>query len=373
MREYQLLTLAGRRVGYAEYGRHPGRGASPARYHVLYCHGLPGSRLDARLSDALCDEAEVHVVAVDRPGFGLSDYDAARRLTDFVPVAAAVADACFGAGVRFAVVGVSGGAPYALAVAAVLPKRVEACVVAAGFGLRYVHSTAALPSYRAFLALARCTPRPLLPALSRALTRRYASHDACRRSLMSRPAVLAGMDALAASLESDAATKAKPDQQAEARRTVCLEWMVDSTVEAFRHGSRGPLLDAKLLASPWGFTLENVRVPVLWLHGKCDDVVPWLVGRGTALHLPRCCFTATPLDTHYTVPLCVLLRLWPRIVTRDWHDNLSFSIPDDQPHCRVPASLSTSGVTGTSTGCAVLCLEMMGASRRGRMPRGAFT
>jgi pimeloyl-ACP methyl ester carboxylesterase len=66
----------------------------------------------------------VRYVVVDRPGFGGSDPDPARTVADFAADVEQLAD---GIGVgRFAVVGVSAGAPYALACAWGMPERVTA-------------------------------------------------------------------------------------------------------------------------------------------------------------------------------------------------------------------------------------------------------
>ena len=94
----------GRRLGYAEWGD---RGGWP----LLYFHGWPGSRLEARLGDEAARTKGVRLIAVDRPGMGLSDYEPGRTLVDWpddvLELAAALALE------RFAVLGISGGGPYA--------------------------------------------------------------------------------------------------------------------------------------------------------------------------------------------------------------------------------------------------------------------
>ena len=62
----QVLTLSdGRQVGYAEWG-------DPAGMPVVYCHGFPGSRLEARLADSPAKALGIRLIAPDRPGFGIS-------------------------------------------------------------------------------------------------------------------------------------------------------------------------------------------------------------------------------------------------------------------------------------------------------------
>lgn len=97
---------------------------NPAGTPVLLLHGTPGSRLGTALPDLPAHHPDLRFFAYDRPGYGGSDRHPGRRVADAARDAAAVADAL---GIeRFAVVGRSGGAPHALACAALLPERVRA-------------------------------------------------------------------------------------------------------------------------------------------------------------------------------------------------------------------------------------------------------
>jgi pimeloyl-ACP methyl ester carboxylesterase len=90
---------------------------------VMYLHGTPDCRLTARTGDAAAGRAGVHLVAVNRPGYGRSD-PAESGLASVADDTVAVADSL--AVHRFAVLGVSGGGPYALACATRHPDRVAA-------------------------------------------------------------------------------------------------------------------------------------------------------------------------------------------------------------------------------------------------------
>src|SRR3954465_14232198 len=104
----------GRRLGYAEWG---GLGGPP----VLYFHGWPGSRLEGRLADEAARGEGVRLIALDRPGMGLSDYQPRRRLVDWPDDVLQLATAL---GLeRFAVLGISGGGPYAAVCAWKLPEQ----------------------------------------------------------------------------------------------------------------------------------------------------------------------------------------------------------------------------------------------------------
>ncbi len=115
-------AAAGRSVGVAEFG-------DPGGTAVLWCHGGPGSRLEARWLDRPAADAGLRIIGVDRPGYGLSDPRPGRSINDAIDDVFLVADRL---GIdRFATVGVSTGGAYALGAAALAPERVLA-VVACG-------------------------------------------------------------------------------------------------------------------------------------------------------------------------------------------------------------------------------------------------
>ncbi|MGD8485719.1 MAG: alpha/beta hydrolase, partial [Chloroflexota bacterium] len=106
----------GRLVWYLDEG-------DPVDVPVVFCHGSPSSRL------AAIDHVErvvAHggrIIAPDRPGLGRSDPETGRSLASW---AGDVAELMNQLGLaRFRVLAVSGGGPYALALAWALPDRVE--------------------------------------------------------------------------------------------------------------------------------------------------------------------------------------------------------------------------------------------------------
>ena len=107
------------------------RGGDPQGIPLVFFHGTPGGRLQAALGDGAASRAGVRLVAFSRPGYGGST-DGPTTLTSVGSDAGSVADAL---GIdAFAVLGVSGGGPYAVAAAAVLPERVRVVGVVAGVG-----------------------------------------------------------------------------------------------------------------------------------------------------------------------------------------------------------------------------------------------
>ena len=119
MRESTLTMPDGRTVGFATYGPDAG---TP----VVWCHGGPGSRLEPAGFEPFLDELGLRLIGIDRPGYGLSSLRPGRSIADWVPDGVAVVDAL---GVdRVFAVGVSTGGAYVLALAAMVPDRVQAVV-----------------------------------------------------------------------------------------------------------------------------------------------------------------------------------------------------------------------------------------------------
>ncbi|WP_426574164.1 alpha/beta fold hydrolase [Aquihabitans sp. McL0605] len=118
-----LALTDGRTLAYDDVG-------DPAGLPVLYVHGTPDSRRARHPDDELATAAGVRLVAIDRPGFGGSSPHPAGTLGSFADDAVALADHL---GIdRWRPFAWSGGATYAVAVAARHPRRTARVAVAAG-------------------------------------------------------------------------------------------------------------------------------------------------------------------------------------------------------------------------------------------------
>ena len=104
----------GRRLSVEERGDPQGR-------PVFLLHGTPGSRLGPAPRPSVLYRMRVRLITFDRPGYGDSDRSPGRSVSAAAEDVRLIADALeIG---RFGVVGRSGGAPHALACAALLPER----------------------------------------------------------------------------------------------------------------------------------------------------------------------------------------------------------------------------------------------------------
>jgi pimeloyl-ACP methyl ester carboxylesterase len=69
----------------------------------------------------------------------------------------------------------------------------------------------------------------------------------------------------------------------EVRRT-----QIDGIAEAFRRGPQGAAQELDLVSRPWGFDVEEIKVPVHLWHGEADHIVPVQMGRYLAGKIPDC-------------------------------------------------------------------------------------
>jgi pimeloyl-ACP methyl ester carboxylesterase len=239
-------------VGYADCG-------DPDGDPLVLCHGFPNSRVFGALFDPAARDLGIRVVAPERPGIGVSDPDPDRELTDWPTDLAAVTEALDLD--RFGVLGISGGAPYALVSAAMLPGLVERVGVASGLGPMAAVGLREQLWYK--------TARHLSPLTKLALL------VGDRRARKDRDAFLSGI--------ADGSAPADHPLWTGEVGTV----IYDSMIEARRRHGLDPLVrETAIYGSPWGFDLDEVDVPVALWYGKADSVVPPGMGWYLSEHLP---------------------------------------------------------------------------------------
>lgn len=258
----------GRRLGYAEFGD---RAGAP----VMYFHGWPGARVEGRLGDDAARASGVRLIAVDRPGMGGSTFQPNRALLDWPDDVLEIA-ASLGL-TRFAVLGISGGGPYAAACAWKLPDRLTCAGIVSSLAPFDVPGAVASMGRRNRLAFE--------------LVRRL---SVLRRILMAR---LAWSVSRRPERALESGVTAAADLKYLDRPNV-RNVLEQSLGEAFRGGSRGPAWEMGLYARPWGFRLEEIRVPVHLWHGEDDVNAPISMGRYLATSIPGCRATFYPGEAH---------------------------------------------------------------------------
>jgi pimeloyl-ACP methyl ester carboxylesterase len=267
-----LVLPDGRRLAYAEYG-------DPHGYPTLYFHGFPGSRLEAVLATASAASAGVRLIAADRPGIGGSDFQPGRRMLDWPGDVVHLADHL--GFTRFAVVGVSGGGPYAVACAYAIPERLDAVVIVSG--VAPLEGNALLEGMlwpgQTILRAARRVPSLVKVGLRAAVMLKW-----CPRlvlGLLTRVLPAPDCDVLA--------------------RTEIREAIARSLAESLRHGATGHVEELLLLVRPWGFRLEEVAAEVRLWHGGGDRIVPPSHGRRLCEGLSRSRCEFVPGAGHFSL------------------------------------------------------------------------
>jgi pimeloyl-ACP methyl ester carboxylesterase len=266
-RELLSVRVApGMDVGYAEYG-------DPLGVPVIFCHGFPGTRLEARHLDLPAMARGVRLIAPDRPGIGRSTQREYSSVVDWVGDGLAFAEA---AGLdRFGVLGVSGGGPYALALAWAAPNRVSrVATVCSPSPIDAEVMRSLRPLDRAAVRLGRRSPRALRLVVRRLMNAQQAQSG---KSRAWAERGLAGVDV--ACIATDKVTASLGANQA----------------EATLQGSAGLEREGVLYTRAWGFPLAAVEVHVDVWHGAQDMLTPVVMAHHLAAHLPD--VTERVLDT----------------------------------------------------------------------------
>ena len=271
--EHRVRLEDGRTLACLELG-------DPAGPPVLYFHGYPGSRLEGRVAAAAAARLGVRLLAVDRPGFGESTYQAGRSIRGWAADIHALADRLTLG--RFSIVGVSGGAPYALACAALLSDRLARVALVCPLGPPdVVHGTAGmLFQDRMMLALA-AHAAPIARGVVHVLAH-WMRQDPDRYLRF----MMAGMEPPDRDMFADPGYRSL---------------MMDSTAEALRQGGKGAAWELTLIARPWDFPVRDVRMPVSLWQGLADQILPAALARRLSAALPACDARYLPGEGHLSL------------------------------------------------------------------------
>lgn len=267
-----VQLMDGRTLGYVEWG-------APQGTPVFAFHGSPGSRLDIFM--APLEEVSglnARLIVPDRPGIGRSDFQPGRKLLDWPADVVELAGAL---GIeRFAVLGVSGGGPYAAACAYQIPECLTRAAIVSGVApLNVPGITRQMGQSRLFFTLARLSPS------------------------------LAGwmMRSLKSGLERDPGriiaqvtnTLPDPDREILAQPQVQQAFM-RTLREALRNGTQGVSWDTAVIAREWGFRPEEISLPVKIFHGEADTNAPVAMGRYMANAIPNAQARFFPGEGHFS-------------------------------------------------------------------------
>ncbi len=265
----------GRKIGLATYG-------DPRGHPVLAFHGTPASRLMYRKGDAAAQRLGFKLIAPDRPGYGLTPIDTQPTLVSRTDMHVAIADAL---GLdRFSLLGVSGGAPYATALASRLGPRVASLALVSPMGPVADYAAAG---------------QPKLPLLQRRFFLKLS-----QRGWLVRPGAALGLAGFRAAPQLFARAFRSGLGSADSRILAdkgVLDGLIEMTREAVRSGARGAVADFAIFGQPWSIDYAAITAPTTMWAGTADRVVPVPVCKFLARQIPACRLIVLPGAAHFWI------------------------------------------------------------------------
>lgn len=257
-------------------------GGNPSGFPVLVNGGTPNSRhlFEPWLADA--DRRGIRLISYDRPGYGGSSVDSGHSVADGAEDVRAIAEA-LGIG-RLAVWGYSGGGPYTLACASILPDLV---VAAATLG-----------------SVAPYGPEDLdyLGGMGQDNVEGIELYLADPKQARER-----------GKQEREEMLQSTPEQLSEVLKTLLTpvdaavltgalaEFLSRCTQDGLAPGLDGWWDDGVAHMDPWGFDLGSIQVPVKVWHGRHDLFVPFQHGQWLAGHVRGAEADLSEEDGHLTL------------------------------------------------------------------------
>ncbi|KAI2463499.1 alpha/beta-hydrolase [Annulohypoxylon bovei var. microspora] len=254
----QIFTLPdGRNLSYAIYGDHE------SSRTIFYHHGYPSSHEEAIFCDDLARKHGLRLISVDRPGMASSTHQRNRRLLDWPVDLLALADHLKVD--RFAVLGVSGGGPYALACLYQIPKsRCVGLGIMSGLYPTKLGVEGMMLMNRAIFWTAQWSPWLMGQIMDFGIgstARKPGNEDVLEKKM-------------------DETMKSRPETDRDAWENSppsLRRGMIAGLKGAFENGPAGVGWEGHIYGSAWGFNLEEIEVEpgraVLW-HGKEDVNCP---------------------------------------------------------------------------------------------------
>lgn len=236
--------------------------------------------------DKIARKRNLRVFTLERPGFGISTPQPGRRVIDYVKDVKTFTDHM--GFKRVAIMGGSGGGPYALACSYGLPKEMMSGVGLFASGGPYDKSWEGIPMKSRLGRLAAIYTPGLLGIAGSAIvgTAKWALRGPLSKWFD-------------ASMEKERHASGHTSvMTAEEEREMSIRTMF----EGFAQGPDAFVEEALALsARPWGFELEDVKFPVQIWHGEKDANAPIVWIRNMAQRIPNSRLTTYPGEAHYTM------------------------------------------------------------------------
>lgn len=279
----QTFTLDnGDTIGYSTCG--------PASNDPIFLlHGWPGSRMHGLFFHSLAEELGAWIICPDRPGIGLSTPSPNRTLLDYPNIIAQLARHL---GLNtYRILGWSGGGPFALACAKVLPREQLLRVgVLAGMGPADTGWDGLRTTNKILFRYTISFPWLMRLLLKWTIVQKAQDPD---------PEVLRIY--MKGQVQWVRGQEKKDLEDLFAADPGAMEIKIESARESFRQGADGFIQEGQLLLGPWGFELESLETEVMLWYGTADINVPILVGREMAKKLKKAKLKEYEGVTHFTI------------------------------------------------------------------------
>lgn len=257
---------------------------------LFLVHGFPGCSEHGKLVSMSPLWESFRLIAVDRPGYGESTVQ--KNLT-FLKFASQIKDLFKKQNIdKFSVISVSGGAPYALAVAYVMKDQVIKLTSVGGIAPLTLQNFKFMNRNQKKTWIAQ----RLIPTrvLQFGLNRVWAQ----------------GLDKLEQALFTEIESFSEPDRKVFMHPEI-QPVLIESTQLALKQGPAGIIHDIKIFAKNWGFPLNEITCPVTLWHGGADDVVHLRFAQDMHGYLPKATLNFVEEEGHYSI----LLNCRDRILT----------------------------------------------------------
>ncbi len=265
----------GRILGYAEYGDSLG-------FPILYFHGGQESRLSSIFMDSTAKKLNIRLISPDRPGVGISTYQANRQFLDWGNDIVELADSL---GLRkYSVFGLSGGAPHVLACIMSDSSRIEnASIISGATPYEYKGSLKGM----------------WFPVK---LIHWFASW---KNDKQLRKLIQDDFDALVDKPEKRIKQfqkyLPKPDKKLMINHPEYGWDFIEGSKESYKQGIEAVVQEWKLYVSDWQMNLNNIQFPVNLWYGAEDKMAPISRGNYYNTQLPNSKLNVIENEGHFSL------------------------------------------------------------------------
>ena len=262
---------------------------------VFFHHGSPGSAMNIHCYDESAHRHGLRFLTMSRAGFGNSTPRPGRHIVDVVGDTQAALDH-FGVE-RCMFVGVSGGAPHALACAARLSGSSNVTIIC-GIGPAVEMGSERFIGQREFL-------RALIDSMQTG-----------REQVRDLVAPTWNVSALTPQRFMSRMASRLPTADQAVVDEAYAEQFVANLQEALRQSLDGLVDDQIAIASPWGFDLAEIAIPVSVWHGTLDETVPVDHAYWLADHISNATVHIEDGEGHLSISVHAIDRVFDEMLGR---------------------------------------------------------